>query len=455
MAPVHSALWGLGVAGSGVTTTLSLGNDQLVVVGTLTAISAFVLLSLLLLLCTSCQGQKKSNIHPGDQENLMNGVSEKETVTESQSVDSPVTDPAVSSSHNGPLTSGTVLTDTQENSPQPSEDMLSSQSELRCSKCPQDRELPSIPPNSALDGVGASNGLPHPLSGDGTYEVVKDSGGVMASRDVSVEDSLYETVKELKDQAGRLTLPNGYGTTSPLSPDDNQHLNHLDCVPPILHNGSLSPCTSERGPLCAGVEYASVDLNKKSRYSADMESRRSASIAAAVSPAEEPEEDRPPPVPEKVLDENDNHPSVMDGEGPVMMEQFHSPMTPSPGLDDHVLSEIELSDLYSTVERSNLDEKESDYSSIAEFKGLVPESSSSDLYATVRDIYPQPGVGDTQVPAGDLQEPAAESTDPGYETIRIPKPGSGEDLGVGNQVRVESDYECVEELGLNGENSRL
>uniref|UniRef100_A0A4W5N2M1 Phosphoprotein membrane anchor with glycosphingolipid microdomains 1 n=1 Tax=Hucho hucho TaxID=62062 RepID=A0A4W5N2M1_9TELE len=203
--------------------------------------------------------------------------------TGSQSVDSPGTDLLVSCSHNGPLTSGTVLTDTQDSSPQPSEEMLSSQSELRSSKCPQDRELPSIPPNSALEGMGSSSGPLLPPSGDGTYEVVKERGGdLTASRDVSVEDSLYETVKELKDHPGSMAV--------------------------------------ERGPLCAGVEYASVDLNKKSRYSADLETRRSATITAAVSPTEEPEEEeRPPPVPDKVLDENDNQPTMMDAGAVVVL----------------------------------------------------------------------------------------------------------------------------------------
>lgn len=58
-----------------------------------------------------------------------------------------------------------VLTDTQDTSPQLSEEMLSSQSELRSSKCPQDRELPSIPPNNTL-----IRDRPPP-SGDSTYEV--------------------------------------------------------------------------------------------------------------------------------------------------------------------------------------------------------------------------------------------------------------------------------------------
>lgn len=128
----------------------------------------------------------------------------------------------------------------------------------------------------------------------------------MASRDVSVEDSLYETVKELKDPPVQLGLANGTVQLSPAKPPHH---------PPVLLNGHLSPCTPERGPLCAGVEYASVDLNKKSRHSADMEAKRRSDNASAPShkPAEEPEEDLPPPVPEKVLDENDNQPVVMNG----------------------------------------------------------------------------------------------------------------------------------------------
>ncbi|XP_055749489.1 phosphoprotein associated with glycosphingolipid-enriched microdomains 1-like [Salvelinus fontinalis] len=466
MAPVLSALWKLGVLGSGDAMATSLGNEQLVLVGTLMTISVFLLLSLLLLLCAGCQGPKTSNGRPVAHESLMNGVSERETFTGSQSVDSPGTDLLVSSSHNGPLTSGTVLTDTQDSSPQPSEEMLSSQSELRSSKCPQDRELPSIPPNSALNGMGSSSGPLLPPSGDGTYEVVKERGGdLTASRDVSVEDSLYETVKELKDHPGSMAagLPNGHGTTSPLSPDDNEiSHNHLPPPnnPPALHNGQLSPGTPERGPLCAGVEYASVNLNKKSRYSAELETRRSATIAAAVNPTEEPEEeDRPPPVPDKMLDENDNQPTMMDAGAVVVLGaalqngQLDFPLSTSPWRDNPVVSESELSDMYSMVGKPGLDveEKESDYSSIADIKGLVSEYSSSDLYATVSDIYPQPREGES-----DPQGPPTESTEPGYEIIHIPKTDSGEDLGLGNQVQ-EPDYESVGELalGLNRESSRL
>lgn len=419
-----------------------MGSGQLVLVIALSTLIALLLVSVLLLLCASCQGQKKAVTgHPaGDHENLMNRVSERETI--SQSADSPATDVAISSSHNGLLTSGTILTDTQDTSPQPSEEMLSSQSELRSSKCPQDRELPSIPPNNALIV-------------DRTYEVVKEIA--VASRDVSVEDSLYETVKELKDPPTQLGLPNG---TIELSPEEPPHR------PTALLNGHLSPCTPERGPLCEGVEYASVDLNKKSRHSADMEAKRRSENAGVPShkPLEEPEEDRPPPVPEKVLDENDNQPVVTNGlAGPGLHNgELHSPLSPAPGFDNHILSDNE-SAVYSTVNKTggddaeNEEDTEPDYSSIAELKGLVTASSSCDLYATVRDIYDQPDESQPGEDPGVLDR-----TDPGYETIRIPKTSSLHDdhrAGPGAEgsdaATAESDYESVGELGLGRETSRL
>ncbi|KAM6958752.1 phosphoprotein associated with glycosphingolipid-enriched microdomains 1 [Aplochiton taeniatus] len=446
MAPALGVLWG--PEGHGAW----LGGGQLVLVGALTSVSAFLLLSLLmLLLCASCHGQKKAaNVHPGgDHENLMNGVSDRETF--SQSVDSPGTDQAVSSSQNGPLTSVTVLTDTQDASLHLSEEMLSSQSELRSSKCPQDRELPSIPPNSALEAIGA------PAAGDGTYEVVKEM--VAASRDVSMEDSLYETVKELKEPPARPGLPNGTSAAPP--PPGDPRRPSPPPQPAALLNGHLSPCTPERGPLCTGVEYASVDLNKKSRYSADLEAkRRSASGgsgAGAGGQAEEPkrreeeeeeeeeEDEKPPPVPEKVLDENDNQPAMLNGMAGT-------------GL----LHNGELSAIYSSVGTSRgvsvsvsvcsvpEEEKEHDYSSIAELKGLMPASSSSDLYATVRDVYPE-SRGSPPV-----EVPASASTDPGYETISLPKAAAAaEGQGLRRGPQAEPDYESVGELGLNRETSRL
>uniref|UniRef100_A0A8C2AJ34 Phosphoprotein membrane anchor with glycosphingolipid microdomains 1 n=1 Tax=Cyprinus carpio TaxID=7962 RepID=A0A8C2AJ34_CYPCA len=396
MAPALSAMLGSGAVGSEVAGAAALAKGELALVGTLTALTAFLLLSVLLLLCASCQGQKKGG-PPGDHENLMNGVSEKEVC--SQSVESHGTDLAVSSSHNGPLTSGTVLTDTMDTSPQPSEDMLSSQSEIRSSKYHQDRELPSIPPIDAQAPAG-----------EGTYEVVKDS----ASRDVSVEDCLYETVKELKD----IGLSNG--TLSPEEP------------PAPLLNGHPSPATPDHTMLPNGVEYASVNLSKKSRYSTDMEARRSAAIVNF----EEPEDEKPPPVPDKVLDENENQ-QIPNG-------QLHSPLT-TPELQDNVSPDSESSDMYSKVVKNSIKETENDYSSIGDIKGMVPESTSSDLYATVGDEYPM-ALG-SQPPAG-----LTENADPGYETIKISK--ASEEAHQGNGI-VEPDYESVGELGLKGEISRL
>lgn len=148
-------------------------------------------------------------------------------------------------------------------------------------------------------------------------QVVKEIAA--ASRDLSAEDSLYETVKELKDPASAVPpqvpgLPNGTAQPSPEEPPPHPHHHHHHG----LLNGHLSPGTPERGPLCTGVEYASIDLNKKSRNSADLEARRRSANATAATPPqrrplEEPEEEVPPPVPEKVLDENDNQPVLMNG----------------------------------------------------------------------------------------------------------------------------------------------
>ncbi|XP_072532104.1 phosphoprotein associated with glycosphingolipid-enriched microdomains 1 isoform X2 [Salminus brasiliensis] len=359
---------------------------------------------------TEAHRQKKATRLPGDHENLMNGVSEKETCSQSADTGSHGTDLVASSSHNGPLTSGTVLTDTMDTSPHPSEEMLSSQSELRSSKCPQDRELPSIPPSGALqDGPGAS--------GDGTYEVVKNT----APRDLSVEDSLYETVKELKNGG----LHNG--TLSPEEP------------PAPLLNGRLSPSpgTPEHSPLPNGAEYASIDLNKKSRYSADIEARRS---AASMTPAEPEEDEKPPPIPDKALDENDNQ--QING---LQNGQLHSPLSSPPEPQNGVTPAVELSAVYSTVVKPTVEEKEHDYSSIGELRGLMPESTSSDLYATVRDVFPSP-------PSEQPQVESMENQDPGYETIKIPKTVEEGQQGNGE---VEPDYETVGELGLNRETSRL
>lgn len=112
--------------------------------------------------------------------------------------------------------------------------------------------------------------------------------------------------------------------------------------------------------------------------------------------------------------------------------------------------------MYSSVNKTNSEDaareedREPDYSSIGEIKGLVTASSSSDLYATVRDVCPQP----EQPERGD--EAVPDSSDPGYETIRIPKTSSCEAGEEGSEAAgAEPDYESVGEVGLAREVSRL
>ncbi|XP_061676730.1 phosphoprotein associated with glycosphingolipid-enriched microdomains 1 [Syngnathoides biaculeatus] len=424
MAPVLTGVWWgpeAAVVGAGGRAAARLGvsgaGAHLVPAVALSVLAALVLVSVLLLLCTSCRGQKKAITgHPaGDRVDLMDATSDKETV--SQSADSPVTDVCASGSRNGPFTSGTILTDTRASSPHPSEEIPSSQSENRSSKCPQGRELPSIPPSSSL----VRDAVP-PTSGDSTYEVVKDMS--TASRDVSVEDSLYETVKELKDPPKNLRLPNGTAGPSPAhAPPPPPH-------PPSLVNGHAG---CPRTP-----EYASVNRSKKSRFSADLEAKRRSEDGGGGVPSpgsgEEPE-DAPPPLPEKVLDENDNQPALTNGHAGAELRNGKSCAYPSAGRTTAGDGSVTRED------------KEHDYSSIAELKGLIPAGSSGDLYASVRDVYAHP--------AGDAAQDAA---DPGYESIRVPKTAGGSDEerreGIGAEGS-EPDYESVGELGLGREMSRL
>lgn len=56
MAPALSAMLGSGAVGSEVAGAAALAKGELALVGTFTALTAFLLLSVLLLLCASCQG---------------------------------------------------------------------------------------------------------------------------------------------------------------------------------------------------------------------------------------------------------------------------------------------------------------------------------------------------------------------------------------------------------------
>lgn len=154
-------------------------------------------------------------------------------------------------------------------------DLLDSQDSTGKPKSHQSRELPRIPPENAVDAMLTARAV----EGDsgpgmeGPYEVLKDS----SSQENMVEDCLYETVKEIKEVADKGQTGKSKSTSA---------LKELQGAP------------TEGKPDFA--EYASVDRNKKCRQSINAES-----ILGASS---DPEEEAPPPVPVKLLDENANLP---------------------------------------------------------------------------------------------------------------------------------------------------
>lgn len=133
-------------------------------------------------------------------------------------------------------------------------------------RCPQTRELPQIPPDNSVESGSLEDDVP--MYNEGPYEVLKDS----SSHDNIIEDSLYETVKELKDIS-----------SSASAEERSLNMQHL----------ANAECKME-----AVVEYASVDHNRKSRQSINTQS-------AASTPTYQ-DDDIPPPLPKKLLDENEN-----------------------------------------------------------------------------------------------------------------------------------------------------
>lgn len=111
------------------------------------------------------------------------------------------------------------------------------------------------------------------LGMEGPYEVLKDS----SSQENIVEDCLYETVKEIKD-VGAVVSMEGKSNRKSLTVSEGQN--------------QIPECRIE------SAEYASVDRNKKSRQSANSES--------PLDNTPDVEDELPPPVPMKLLDENEN-----------------------------------------------------------------------------------------------------------------------------------------------------
>lgn len=168
-------------------------------------------------------------------------------------------------------------------------DLLEQDSLGKSLKCHQSRELPSIPPNNTMETIISARNAENDqgLGMEGPYEVLKDS----SSQENIVEDCLYETVKEIKDVGAAANMERSCNRKSAAS------------VMVTEGQDQIPECKIE------SAEYASVDRNKKSRQSANSES--------PLDSTPDVEDELPPPVPMKLLDENENvqENEVDEGEG--------------------------------------------------------------------------------------------------------------------------------------------
>ncbi|XP_034371915.1 phosphoprotein associated with glycosphingolipid-enriched microdomains 1 [Arvicanthis niloticus] len=409
---------------------LSSGQMQMVLWGSLAAVAMFFLITFLILLCSSCDREKPRQ-HSGDHENLMNVPSDKEMF--SHSATSLTTDALASSEQNGVLTNGDVLSEDStmtcmqhyEEVQTSASDLLDSQDSTGKAKCHQSRELPRIPPENTVDVILTARAADAESAPgvEGPYEVLKDS----SSQENMVEDCLYETVKEIKDVADK-----GQGKSK-----------------------STSALKELQGAHAQGkadfAEYASVDRNKKCRHSANAES--------ILGTSSDLEEETPPPVPVKLLDENANLPEKGERgaeeqapEGTSGHSKRFSSLSYKSREEDPTLTEEEISAMYSSVNKPgqsahkhgpSLKGPESTCHSV---QGPPQTSSSScnDLYATVKDFEKTPNSISTLPPA---RRPS-EEPEPDYEAIHTL---NREDEKVpletnGHLVPKENDYESIGDL---------
>ncbi|XP_048385683.1 phosphoprotein associated with glycosphingolipid-enriched microdomains 1 [Stegostoma tigrinum] len=374
------------------------GQHQVILWILLAVVCAFLLLTILIFLCNSCYRHLNTAERNGDNENLMSVPSEKEA--NSYSV-SNFGNEVPANGHTDSLANGDILSDeipniqSSENAVLP---MVVNQQENSCksSKCPQSRELPQIPGNDSIPNTESttvtesetSHGVYEP------YEVLKAS----SLQDIIVEDSLYETVKEPKDESG--SVANEIYSQS----EDSDIV--VQCQNPKLTG--------------ATPEYATVSKVKMNQQSTSVEEM----VAG---------EDDPPTLPIKELNENEN----VDGKG------------------------AEISAMYSTVNKpaktwSQAEaEQEGGYASIDEVTPQRRPSTASHLYASVADYDREPKVAGPNPSVND----AGEESDPGYEPIRAPKEESI-DKGIepnenGSQCNEgEHDYESIRELEQKQKNEQ-
>ncbi|XP_053516886.1 phosphoprotein associated with glycosphingolipid-enriched microdomains 1 [Artibeus jamaicensis] len=412
-----------------------LGSEhlQLVLLGSLAAATTFFLITFLIFLCSSCNREKKPRQYSGDHENLMNVPSDKEVT--SHSVTSLATDVPASSEQNGALTNGDIVSEDStvtcmqhyEEVQTSASDLLDSQDSTGKPKCHQSRELPRIPPDSAVGtmvSAGSMDGDPG-AGTEGPYEVLKDS----SSQENMVEDCLYETVKEIKEVAA--AAPPGRGPSGQFK---------VTCALKELPAKGRADF----------AEYASVDRNKKCRQSVNADSVLEAS--------QDPEEEAPPPVPVKLLDENENLREKDDRkageegapEGTSDSNKRFSSLSYKSREEDPTLTEEEISAMYSSVHKPGQHGNKSGQSLNApeSSSGAVqrPLSSCNDLYATVKDLENAPNSVGTIPQAGR----PGEEPEPDYEAIqtlsREDEKAVLETSGHRGPCPKENDYESIGDL---------
>ncbi|XP_078072551.1 phosphoprotein associated with glycosphingolipid-enriched microdomains 1 isoform X2 [Mustelus asterias] len=343
------------------------GQHQFILWSLLAIVCAFLLLAILNFLCNSCDRHLDTAKQNGDNENLMSVPSEKETNSYTV-MNCGNVEPA--NGHTDSLANGDVLSD-ECATVQPSEEAVlpiavnQQDGSCKSSKCPQSRELPQIPGNDSVPNTESTEVTEGKISHAAyePYEVLKDS----SSQDIVIEDSLYETVKELKEGSGSVA-------NEIYVPSENVDLNMT---------------VQGQNPELAGTsaEYATVSKAKVNRQSTSMEQ-----IMIV--------EGDPPPIPVKELGEN-----------------------------EHVESkDAEIAAMYSTVNKPAKQwsqaeaEQEGGYASIDEVTPQRRPSAASHLYASVAEYEREPKVADKDESVND----AGEDIDPGYEPIRALKEESPE-----------------------------
>nr|XP_025726551.1 phosphoprotein associated with glycosphingolipid-enriched microdomains 1 isoform X2 [Callorhinus ursinus] len=359
----------------------------------------------------------------------------------SHSVTSLATDVPASSEHNGILTNGDILSEDStltcmqhyEEVQTSASDLLDSQDSTGKPKCHQSRELPRIPPDSTVDTILNARSVDgvQGLGTEGPYEVLKDS----SSQENMVEDCLYETVKEIREVAAAMNPGKGHSSRS-------------------KSTSALKELPGPQAPQVDFAEYASVDRNKKCRQSVNAETVLGNSCDL--------EEEAPPPVPVKLLDENENLQEKEESqraeegatEGTSETNKRFSSLSYKSREEDPTLTEEEISAMYSSVNKpgqsgsksgQSLKAPESSNTSIQRATQRSP-SSCNDLYATVKDLEKTPNSVSTLPPA----VRPSEEPEPDYEAIqtlnREEDKATPETHGQRGLFPKENDYESIGDL---------